>query len=149
MGTCPSGSFTVLGHWQEAPDDAASALGATNFTLVTTVEADLRDSYTMVEAELNLFEVAAGTAVGNGCVPQWVQLLSDSSMPAAACDSIHSSMATLPHQSMIQARDCEPYECGCANRRPHAMRDDPAPFMKASQWSLLTMADAQLLVDTR
>ena len=146
---CPAGSYTLLGYWQHFPSHAAngSFVGA-GMKLVPTTDAYLRNGYPMIRAELDLFDAAVSTKAPNGCMPQWVQLLSNSTMPLRPCDQIHEYMGTLPSLSLIEAKECSRFECECDTRRP-AIWDEDKVFLKASQWSMLRREDAALLVATR
>ena len=101
-----------------------------------------------MEAELKLFEAALSARAPNGCAPQWVQLISSSSLPLNSCAAIHEHLAALPPVSRLAVRECEPFECTCATRRPAGWRQ-PGHFLKASQWALLHVTDARKLVATR
>jgi len=62
-----------------------------------------RFSFLMLSIEFSLFRAAGRVRGVRGCQPRFIQLLSESDVPAANCLEVHSLLANTPNMSRIDA----------------------------------------------
>jgi hypothetical protein len=103
-----------------------------------TIQGYLRGTVDMVKAMLNLYETVGNSRAGNGCTPEFVQLLSERCAPVLPCGQVHSKFAAKPGVSRLQAPSSwtEP---------SYRDRGEFTPLFMSSQWSALWVPHATKL----
>jgi len=125
FGSCPKGSHTVLVHAQNQNAQLSKhvhSMGAKQIDPKQVVAGDLRFNFSMVQAELNLYEgVRRDGNAPNGCKPRWIHLSSESCAPVAPCSQVHEHLKQHRYGSFVG----------------YQVQEGPRNLGKSSQWVTL------------